>query len=280
MPLTWIDPTAAGLAGEIGLREVHDAWDDNLPGEIVNDRGDRQVVRIVHPRTGDFYYLKRWRFSRKSLYRYLPGAFSLRKRAASELQNLLDLQSAGIAVPKALAFGETRGPWGTVESVLLLANLDGYVSCLEWGKDHPEDLGRIAEGVARVMGILHNEGIYHRSPGLKHFYLQPDSEAARFALLDVPRLDRNPSRLWNRIKGCLRYEIPTVERDLSKVLLGLREDFSLEGEGEGIFWQAYFEARGLPGTEETLIARVEESTQARCRARKRRNQRKERFSGE
>jgi hypothetical protein len=280
MPPLWIDETAATVVREIGLEKVRDAWDANLPGEIVNDRGDRQVVRIVHPRTGGVYYLKRWRFSPKSLYRYLPGGFSPRKRAASELRNLRDLQSAGIAVPRPLAFGETQGLWGTVESFLLLANLDGYVSCLEWGKAHPEDLCRIAEGVARVMGILHNEGIYHRSPGLKHFYLKPDSDSGPFALLDVPRLDRDPSRFWNRIKAWLTYEIPTVERDLSKVLLGLREDLSLERDGEGAFWRAYFAARGLHGTEDDLISRVVESSEARRMARKRRKQRKRRFSGE
>jgi hypothetical protein len=173
-----ITPGAEGIVKSLGLRCVQDGWREDLPGKIINDRGDRQVLRIPVSESGRVVYLKRWRFTGASFYHSLPGKRALRHRAATEFENLHQLKSIGIRVPEPLFLAEERGTWGPVATLLLLEGLVDYVPASEWIQEHPEGVEFLCEGIARLIATLHRNGYYYRSPGLKHFYVrkqEPDS---------------------------------------------------------------------------------------------------------
>jgi len=271
----WIRDDATEIVERIGLRSVRDAWREGLSVDIVNDRGDRQVVRIDLGTQG-ICYLKRWRFPPGSKYLLFPGGGDLRKRARSELQNLQLLLNLGITVPRPLAFGEEKGLWGPVASFLLLEELSGYTCCYDRMLEHPDKPEEVVGGIATLLATLHDRRIYYRSPGLKHFYLKPGS--GEFAMLDVARLDRGKPGLVSRLSGITGREMPCAERDLSKVLLPLRAGFSSPRQVDSLFWEAYFTKRKEVGDKGDLLRRVEEQLVLREKARERRRNRKKNSS--
>jgi hypothetical protein len=99
---------AISTIDRLRIEQVEDAWKPGLPGELVNDRGDRQVIRIQIKEWDRTIYLKRWRFPPGSPARLLPGKSALRGRGGSEFKNLKELASLGIRVPTPLFFGEER----------------------------------------------------------------------------------------------------------------------------------------------------------------------------
>ena len=274
MKKIWTAEGAEKILVALGIEKVEDAWRPGFPGELVNDRGDRQVIRIEVPDWERAIYLKRWRFPPGSPARFLPGKSALRNRGASEHRNLKDLASLGIRVPRPLFFGEERGLFGPVASVLGLEDLAGYVCSRDWGKEHPEGLQAVGRGVGRILGSLHAAGIFHRSPGLKHFYLDPLDPDAPFALLDVPRLDRtDPHSSTYRVQ--LGMESPCPERDLSKTILAIRGAFPDAGTIEPAFWEGYLSTVGRKDEPDTLKETVEERTRKRQTERQERAARKD-----
>lgn len=268
----WIHPSAETLFRQLHISEVSDIWKDHYPFEIVNDRGDRQVLRIDLGDKGVFY-LKRWRFPHGSKYRFLPGAGDLRRRAGDEFQNLRTLAELGIRVPQPLAFGEESGLWGPVASFLLLEELSGFVCAFEYLRTHPDDWREGVFGIARLMATLHNNGLFYRSPGLKHFYLKPGKE--EFAMLDVARLDRGkPGWVRKVLSNWAGLETACEERDLSKVLLPLRNAVHDRGSLDAFFWETYFAHRSTENLGEDFIERVEKLTLVREASREARSTRK------
>lgn len=268
MSSLWIADEARATVESLHLLTVEDGWREDLPGALVNDRGDRQVVRLEHPGGEGNLYLKRWRIPDRSLYRWLPGRRALRSRAADEFRNLQALERIGIRVPRPLVFGETRGLWGTVASVLLLEGLDAYRCAQGWSQEHPGQECLIAEGIARIVGALHRHRIYYRSPGLKHFYVRADSPESPLALLDVPRLDPPAHPLRDMLGPTFGFDPPGPVRDLSKVLLTLRRELRLNRIEEEGFWAAYWKESGLPHDREAVRAVVERIAERRRERRK------------
>src|SRR3989304_566576 len=109
MSQIWIHPRAIEIANAIELHGVEDAWKSDLPGQVINDRGDRQVIRIELSDLGRTVFMKRWRLASKSPFLFLPGKNELRTRGRSEFLNLSRLSEIEITVPQPLAFGETQG---------------------------------------------------------------------------------------------------------------------------------------------------------------------------
>jgi tRNA A-37 threonylcarbamoyl transferase component Bud32 len=269
----WTADGADNPLAALGIEKVDDAWRPGFPGEMVNDRGDRQVVRIEIPEWDRAIYLKRWRIPPGSPSRWLPGKNALRNRGASEFRNLKDLSGFGIKVPTPLFFGEERGLFGPVASILGLEDLAGYDCSLDWGKEHPEALGAVGRGVGKILGTLHAAGIYHRSPGLKHFYLDPSDPDAPFAMIDVPRLDRVAP--GTTVKATPGKDVPCPERDLSKTLLAFRGAFPNAGNLEPGFWESYCSTTKRSTELEALKASVEEWTRVRQKDREERSARKD-----
>jgi len=272
MSEVWTAEGAQKVLSGLGIEQVEDAWRPGFPGALVNDRGDRQVVRIEIPEWDRAIYLKRWRFPPGSPSRWLPGKNALRNRGASEFRNLKDLFGFGIKVPAPLFFGEERGLFGPVASILGLEDLAGYDCSLDWGKEHPEALGAVGRGVGKILGTLHAAGIYHRSPGLKHFYLDPSDPDAPFAMIDVPRLDRVAP--GTTVKATPGKDVPCPERDLSKTLLAFRGAFLESDSLESAFWDAYLSAVDRVDDADSLREAVEEWVSYRKSDREKRSTRK------
>lgn len=292
-----ITPGAERLVESLGLHCVRDGWRENLPGKIVHDRGDRQVLRITIPDTGQLVYLKRWRFSESSPYHSFPGKNALRQRAATEFDNLKKLRTIGIRVPEPLFLAEERGMWGTVATLLLLEGLTGYVSASEWIHEHPGEKEFLCREIARLMAVLHRHNYYYRSPGLKHFYVRnqeipastPEDQMKkvesagsvdsnihgheqsleRLALIDVPRLDRGDCPFFRSIRHKLGADPPCPERDLSKVLLTLTQELGAGTEDLRTFWTTYFQDAGIGPSGDSFRQRVTELARIRSGRRQR-----------
>ncbi len=300
-----LTPGAEGLVESLGLHCVQDGWREDLPGKIINDRGDRQVLRI-HPagpgvelpgQLDRVVYLKRWRFPESSIYRIFPGKNALRQRAATEFDNLLKLRTLGIRVPEPLILAEERGKWGAVATLLLLEGLSDYVPASEWIREHPGEKEFLCREIARLMAVLHRHNYYYRSPGLKHFYVRkqelpvstPEDQVKkeespgivdsiihgheqsleRLALIDVPRLDRGDCLFFRSIRRKLGADPPCPERDLSKVLLTLTQELGAGKEDLKTFWTTYFQDAGIGPSADSLRRRVTELAKIRSGRRQR-----------
>ena len=119
---------------------------------------------------------------------------------ASELAHLNRARSLGVAVPDAVAAGERIGPWGALQSFLMVAELTG---CRELNEalpgliesQSPEEFLRlkrelIAE-MAEIAARLHRANVFHKDLYLCHFFLDlsPGTSAGnRLTLIDLHRL--------------------------------------------------------------------------------------------
>jgi len=278
-----ISPGAEGLIESLGLRCVQDGWREDLPGKVVNDRGDRQVLRIGSTGLGgphEVVYLKRWRFAESSLYRYIPGKMNLRYRAATEFENLQKLKSIGIRVPEPLFLAEERETWGPVATLLLLEGLVDYVPTSEWIREHVEGTEFLCREIAHLLAVLHRHGYYYRSPGLKHFYVHKQalvtepslqgSPESNLALIDVPRLDHGCCQRFRKLLQRLGLDPPCPERDLSKVLITLNQELHASEDDLELFWSTYCSEGGVESKADDLRRRVQELAGIRLGRRQRR----------
>ena len=123
--------------------------------------------------------------------RHTPGA--------SELAHLEHARSLGVRVPDAVAAGERIGPWGALQSFLMIAELSGARELNEVlpGLSQsmtPNNFGRLKrELIVEMAGIaarLHKAHAYHKDLYLCHFFLdQSIAEAGnRLTLIDLHRL--------------------------------------------------------------------------------------------
>jgi hypothetical protein len=274
MNTLWIADGAREALAELGIATVSDGWRGDLPGEIINDRGDRQVLRLRAPSYARHLYLKRWRCSLQSPLRFLPISRRLRMRARVERENLELLAKAGIAAPLPLAFGEEMGMCGPVASILILEGLDEYCCSADWIVSHPGDRRQVAVGIAKILASLHNRGLYYRSPGLKHFFVHLEGAGRGMALIDVPRLDRSLKGPAVFLSQLLHLDAPSPERDLSKAWLTLMGELGADEQTLAAFWDAYCESSQSNRDPKLLRDQVEPAAVRRLGGRARRAQRK------
>ena len=108
-----------------------------------------------------------------------------------------------IIKPDAVAAGERIGPWGHLESFLMVAELSG---CRELNEVlpglartmEPVEFGALKRSLIREMAVisakLHNARVFHKDLYLCHFFLdlRPGAEAGRrLFLIDLHRLARH-----------------------------------------------------------------------------------------
>jgi heptose I phosphotransferase len=123
--------------------------------------------------------------------------------AAAEWAHLEDARALGVAVPDAVAAGEWIGPWGRLESYLLIRELTG---CLPLNEALPalassmpqEAFARLKREIiaemASMTAKLHGAHSFHKDLYLCHFFLEMDSDAPvarRLSLIDLHRLGRH-----------------------------------------------------------------------------------------
>lgn len=269
-----IDPNAVDLIHVLGIRTLEDGWNPTLPGRVINDRGDRQVVELIVPGTGQVVYLKRWRFAPSSPYRFLPGHRDLRLRARSEWNNLHILKRIGVRVPEPYLLAERENLIGPEASILLIEGLSGYTHAAEWLVHHPANRGSLCRSIGVLFRLLHTNKLFYRSPGLKHFFVSPEGLAAPLALIDVPRLDR-PHATSNLLAHVLsRIDFPGPLRDLSKVLITIRYEVQASEDEIDGFWKSYFDVEQFYTDQQKLMAKVGKNAQQRLRSRSSRQIRK------
>lgn len=124
--------------------------------------------------------------------------------ASAEWAHLLRARALGIPVPDAVAAGERIGPWGRLDSFLMVAELNG---CRELNEVLPElvrtmpadQFERLKRSVIREMAEisarLHNARAFHKDLYLCHFFLDQGPTARdgrRLVLIDLHRLAEHP----------------------------------------------------------------------------------------
>jgi hypothetical protein len=274
----WVDPDWEPWVLAAGIVSVDSAWNPDLPGVLVNDRGDRQVLRLEPAGETRVAYLKRWRYPGPVPFRrLLPVDRDLRHRTAWEFENLEEISALGIRVPKPVLLGQSLAPGGPVAAILLLEDLTGYQECVSWIGQDAEKGEQAAGEIGRLLGIFHRNGLYYRSPGIKHFYIdaeRPEGDPRRFAILDLARIDREPISALQRLLGVAGKEIPSEQRDLTKVLLSLADSLPPGSDWQARFWEGYSGA--VPGKSRELKQRVEQMLARKKEDREARRRRKDR----
>lgn len=188
-----------------------DALPDDLDATVMTlDARDRlhakqgrSTARVVfHAPSGPLpVYLKRhyrlpWR-DRLAAALHPSGHHS---PAAAEWAHLERARELGIAVPDAVAAGERIGPWGGLQSYLLVAELTGCEALNEVLPGLAESLepatfaalkrALIVE-MADITAMLHQAKAFHKDLYLCHFYLDLSRLSAsgpKLALIDLHRM--------------------------------------------------------------------------------------------
>jgi heptose I phosphotransferase len=172
----------------------------------------RSTARFVfHARSGArplSVYLKRhyrlpWHSRLAALIdpdgRHTPGA--------AEWRHLERVRALGIAVPEVVAAGERVGPWGRLQSFLMIADLVGNEPLHEAipALSRRLDPGTFAAwkrtaivAMAEITTTLHRANLFHKDLYLCHFFLDPearaDADGVPMTLIDLHRLGQH--RLW------------------------------------------------------------------------------------
>ena len=150
--------------------------------------------------------------------RHTPGA--------AELAHLRRARELGLAVPEAVAAGERIGPWGRLQSYLIVAELTGWEELNAALPKLARTLDaaafeRLKRGLAREMAEtaarLHNARVFHKDLYLCHYFLdlaRRDEPGRRLALIDLHRLAEHrfrPDRWRWKDLGQLLYSTTGVD---------------------------------------------------------------------
>ena len=127
---------------------------------------------------------------------------------SAEWRHLERARSLGVPVPEVVAAGERIGPWGKLQSFLMVAELTGCGALNEVMEDlrnryDPQDFTslkkRIVVEMARITASLHRARMFHKDLYLCHFFidldrLDRDPLDVRLILIDLHRLEEH--KFW------------------------------------------------------------------------------------
>lgn len=245
-------PDFAVLAG--------DDWPDRVLGEAVTDRFHAKQGRSIGRWTltapdgrsltvylKRHHVLPRWRGLLAHVFpssSWSPGL--------QEWDHLAWARAAGLPVPRAVAAGEFRGPWGRLQSFLAVEELAGMLPLHEAvpvarSRLSPADFAgwkrRLVAEVARLTRELHRRRAFHKDLYLCHFYLPaddtgrvPDSFRGRVWMIDFHRLGRH--RL-----AAARYQV----KDLAQLLFSTLDVPGVTARDRARFWHLYRRGGWEPG---------------------------------
>jgi heptose I phosphotransferase len=164
--------------------------------------------------------------------RHTPGA--------AEFAHLNRARALGLAVPDVVAAGERIGPWGQLQSFLMVAELTDSLPLHEAipalaARLDPIAFERLKRGLARetagVAATLHRARVFHKDLYLCHYFLDMarfDQPGRRLALIDLHRLAEH--KIW-------------VDRwrwkDLGQLLFSVDGVAGLSGRDALRFWSHY-----------------------------------------
>lgn len=238
------EPVFEELAGE--------GWADRIMQESVTDRfhakqgrsigrwtlqaADGQQCTVFLKR---HYVLPRW-----SGYAALFFPGSAWSPGLQEWEHLAWAAKQGIPVPRPMAAGEFRDPWGRIQSFLAVEELQDMLPLNEaiplahaqfteaafsqWKR------GLIRE-IARIARELHRRRAFHKDLYLCHYYIHirdchqiPDTFQGRLTIIDLHRLGQHPYQ-W------LYYQI----KDLAQLLYSTDEVPGITDQDRMRFWTDY-----------------------------------------
>ncbi len=215
----------------------------------LHQKQGRSTARVIfHSPSGPLpVYLKRhyrlpWRDR-------LAAAFHPEGRhspAAAEWAHLERARALGVAVPDTVAAGERIGPWGELQSYLLIAELTGCDALNEILPTLAESLppstfaqlkrGLIAE-MAEITARLHGAYAFHKDLYLCHFFMpqnRPFDPSLKLTLIDLHRMGEH--RWWpNRWRW----------KDLGQLLFSTFDVPGIDNRDRLRFWALYRRRLGL-----------------------------------
>jgi len=123
--------------------------------------------------------------------------------AAAEFSHLEAARKLGVPVPEVVAAGESIGPWGRLQSFLMVAELTG---CRELNellpglkeRLHEDQFNRLKRELivemAEITARLHRRALFHKDLYLCHFFFDESATGhagKRLTLIDLHRLARH-----------------------------------------------------------------------------------------
>lgn len=169
----------------------HHAKQGRSTARVRFDSGDHSVTVFLKR-----HYQLPWKSRVAALFH--PGG--RHSPASAEWAHLERAKSLGIAVPEVVAVGEWVGPWGALQSYLMVAELAGHSPLHEAVPELARSLGRAEFGsmkralvieMAAIAAKLHAAHAFHKDMYLCHFFLDlgPAVVAGRqLCLIDLHRL--------------------------------------------------------------------------------------------
>ncbi len=167
--------------------------------------------------------------------------------AAHELAHLERARRLGVTVPDAVAAGERIGPWGRLQSFLMVAELTGSRELNEILPDlaarlNAQEFARLKREIiaemAAISARLHRSNTFHKDLYLCHFFLDPrlkDSPGHRLTLIDLHRLAEHRLTAWR-----WRW------KDLGQLLYSTYAHPEIDDRDRLRFWMHYRRSHKLP----------------------------------
>lgn len=165
---------------------------------------------------------------------------------SAEFAHLRRARALGLDVPEVVAAGERIGPWGRLQSYLLVAELTGWLPLHEAIPElkprlDPRTFEGLKRGLARetaaIAATLHNARLFHKDLYLCHVFLDMarlGEPGRRLALIDLHRLAGH--RVW---PGRWR------RKDLAQLLYSTEGVAGLTPRDTLRFWSHYRRLAGL-----------------------------------
>jgi heptose I phosphotransferase len=164
----------------------------------------------------------------------------------AEFAHLHRARALGLAVPEVVAAGERIGPWGRLQSFLMVVELTGCLPLHEaipaLAKTlHANDFARFKRGLARALAAiaatLHRARVFHKDLYLCHFFLDVGrigEPGHGLTLIDLHRLGEH--RLWPDRWRC---------KDLGQLLYSTAGVEGITDRDRLRFWVHYRQATAL-----------------------------------
>jgi len=202
----------------------------------------------VHFQTGPdplAVYLKRhYRLPWRSRLAALVHPRGHHSPAKAEWANLERARALGIDVPEVVAAGERIGPWGDLQSFLMVTELTGCLPLHEAvpllaARLDPDSFGRrkrkLIEEMAEITARMHRARVFHKDLYLCHFYIDMSEPGhSRLALIDLHRLaEHRLTGAWWRWK------------DLGQLLFSTFDVAGIDDRDRVRFWAGYRRRLGL-----------------------------------
>ena len=169
----------------------HHAKQGRSTARVRFDSGDGSITVFLKR-----HYRLPWK-SRVAALLYPGGRHS---PASAEWAHLERARELGIAVPEVVAVGEWVGPWGALQSYLMVAELVGHAPLHEAvpelaGSMGPAEFASLKRSLvvemAEIAAKLHEARAFHKDLYLCHFFLDLEAVGAggrRLCLIDLHRL--------------------------------------------------------------------------------------------